>query len=123
MTKKTSLKLGDRTVDLPITVGSENEKALDIGSLRKETGYITLDPSYANTGSCKSNITFIDGEKGILRYRGYPIEDLAKNARFSEIAYLLINGELPNKEELEFFSNQLTYHSLIHEDMKKFFDR
>jgi len=122
MTKKTTLNLGDSSIDLPVVVGSEEEKAIDIGSLRKETGFITLDPSYANTGSCKSDITFIDGEKGILRYRGYPIEELAKSARFSEIAYLLINGELPNKEKLASFSNQLTYHSLIHEDMKKFFD-
>ncbi|OUW62357.1 MAG: citrate (Si)-synthase [bacterium TMED198] len=122
MTKKTKLTLEGTTIDLPIIVGSEEEKAIDIGSLRKETGHITLDPSYANTGSCKSDITFIDGEKGILRYRGYPIEELAKKARFSEIAYLLINGELPNNNELADFSNQLTYHSLIHEDMKKFFD-
>ncbi len=122
MTKKTKLTLEDATIDLPIIVGSEKEKAIDIGSLRQKTGHITLDPSYANTGSCKSDITFIDGEKGILRYRGYPIEELAKKARFSEIAYLLINGELPNENELSDFSNQLTYHSLIHEDMKKFFD-
>ena len=95
MTKKTTIILNQKDVELPITVGSENEKAINISSLRKNTGYITLDPSYANTGSCKSSITFIDGEKGILRYRGYPIEQLAEHSSFVEVMYLLLYGELP----------------------------
>ena len=102
--------------------GSENEKGIDVTRLRKETNYITFDPAYANTGSCISNITYIDGEKGILRYRGYPIEQLAEKSSFVEVIYLMLYGELPNKIELEKFNKELTYHTLIHEDMKRFFD-
>ncbi len=109
-------------LDLPVVEGSEGEKAIDVSSLRKETGIITLDPGYGNTGSCTSDITFINGEEGVLRYRGYPIEQLAEKGDFVEICYLLIYGELPDAEELETFRNELTYHSLLHEDMKKFFE-
>jgi citrate synthase len=108
--------------DLPTVVGSENEVGFDISKLRGASKAITLDSGYANTGSCQSEICYIDGENGILRYRGYPIEQLAENAKFPEVAYLLMNGDLPNVEQLSKFRDELTYHSLIHEDMKKFFE-
>ena len=120
--EKAQLIIKDKTIELPVITGSENEKGIDVSRLRKETNYITFDPSYANTGSCISNITYIDGEKGILRYRGYPIEQLAEKASFVEVIYLMLYGELPNKKELENFNEDLTYHTLIHEDMKRFFD-
>jgi citrate synthase len=116
------LSLNGQEYSLPVVVGSENEVGVDVSRFRGESGAITLDSGYANTGSCKSAITFIDGEKGILRYRGYPIEQLAEKARFPEVAYLLIYGELPTASQLESFSQALTYHSMIHEDMKKFFE-
>lgn len=116
------LKLEGKEYELPIVVGSEEEVAVDISSLRSSSGAITIDSGYGNTGSCRSAITFIDGEKGILRYRGYPIEEIAKGARFIEVCHLLIYGHLPSKAELTAFSEQLTRHSLIHEDMKKFFE-
>ena len=108
--------------DLPIVVGTEGEVGIDITSLRSESMAITLDPGFGNTGACQSEITFIDGERGILRYRGYPIEELAEGIRFTEVCYLLIYGELPDRPTLDEFRRQLTYHSLIHEDMKKFFE-
>jgi len=108
--------------DLPIVVGTEGEVGIDITSLRSESMAITLDPGFGNTGACQSEITFIDGERGILRYRGYPIEELAEGIRFTEVCYLLIYGELPDRRTLDEFRRQLTYHSLIHEDMKKFFE-
>jgi citrate synthase len=108
--------------ELPTTRGSEGELAINIRSLRSETNAITLDPGYGNTGACQSAITFIDGERGILRYRGYPIEQLAEKASFVEVAYLLIYGDLPTSSQLEEFGQNLTRHSLIHEDMKKFFE-
>ena len=120
--EKAQLIIKDKTIELPVITGSENEKGIDVTRLRKETNYITFDPSYANTGSCISNITYIDGEKGILRYRGYPIEQLAEKASFVEVIYLMLYGELSNKKELEKFNEDLTYHTLIHEDMKRFFD-
>ena len=120
--EKAQLTLDGKTIELPIIKGTEDEKAIDVTQLRTETKYITLDPSYGNTGSCSSDITYISGEKGILRYRGYPIEQLADNSSFVEVIYLLLYGELPNKQELGSFNNKLTYHSLIHEDMKRFFD-
>ena len=116
------VKINNKEIKLPVIVGTEDEHGIDITKLRKETGYITLDPGYANTGACISNITFIDGEKGILRYRGYPIEDLAGKISFTETAFLLLNGELPNKEQKEDFSKRLRKHANIHEDMKRFFD-
>jgi citrate synthase len=117
------LTLGSSTkFDAPIITGSEGEKALDISSLRAKTGLVTIDPAYMNTASTKSAITFLDGEKGILRYRGIPIEQLAEQSTFVETSFLLIYGHLPKEEELKVFSTALTRHSLIHEDMKRFFD-
>src|SRR5678815_3641083 len=106
---------------LPVLVGTEDEYAVDIRSLRADSGYITLDSGYMNTGSTTSSITYLDGEKGVLRYRGYSIEELAEKSDFVEVSYLLINGELPTAEQRKKFSNQLTRHSLIHEDMHHFF--
>jgi len=120
--KKAKLILEKNEIDLPIIKGSESEKAIDITKLRSSTGYITLDPGYANTGSCFSKITFIDGEKGILRYRGYPIEDLAGKVKFTDVAYLLLYGNLPTPEIKVEFSKKLRQHANIHEDMKRFFD-
>jgi len=119
---KAELKIGDVKFEAPIVVGSEGEKALDIAALRNKTGLVTIDPAFMNTASTKSAITFIDGDKGILRYRGIPIEQLAEHSTFVETSYLLINGHLPNEAELKTFSNLLTRHSLIHEDMKRFFE-
>ncbi len=116
------LILDEKEFDLPVMVGSESEVGIDITKLRSQSGAITLDNGYANTGSCLSSITFIDGEKGILRYRGYSIEELAEKSSFIEVSYLLIFGHLPSKEELNNFKHDLTHHSLIHEDMKKFFE-
>ena len=120
--EKAQLTLDGKTIELPIVKGTEDEKAIDVTQLRTETNYITFDPSYGNTGSCSSNITYINGEKGILRYRGYPIEQLADNSSFVEVIFLLLYGELPNETELVSFNKEITYHSLIHEDMKRFFD-
>ena len=120
--KTAQLIIGNKKLELPIITGTENEKGINVTRLRLDTNHITFDPSYANTGSCISNITYIDGEKGILRYRGYPIEQLAEKASFVEVIYLMLYGELPNKKELEKFNEDLTYHTLIHEDMKRFFD-
>ncbi len=119
--KTASLNVDGKILELPIIEGSEKERALDINNLRAETGLITMDHGFMNTGSCHSAITFIDGEEGILRYRGYDIEELAEKSTFVETAYLLIYGKLPTKEELTAFSNGLTRHSLLHEDMTHFF--
>jgi len=116
------LILGGKTYEFPIIVGTEGEQAIDITALRRKTGLITYDPGYANTGSCKSSITFMDGERGVLRYRGYPVEELAEHSTFVETAYLLINGELPTRKELTRFSVMLNDHSLVHEDMREFFE-
>jgi citrate synthase len=122
VTDKVEIKLKDSSFEAPVIQGTENERAIDIASLRAKTGLVTLDPAFMNTASTKSAITFLDGEKGILRYRGYPIEQIAEQSRFVETSHLLIYGELPTKTELDRFSNNLTRHSLIHEDMKHFFD-
>lgn len=122
MSESASLNLGDKKIDLPIITGTENEKAIDISKLRDVTGYVTLDSGYKNTGATKSAITFLDGEQGILKYRGYPIEVLAERSSFLEVAYLLIYGSLPTGEEIRNFQYQISRHTLIHEDMKKFFD-
>jgi len=116
------LTLDGQEFEFPVIVGSEGEVAISSQSLRSLTGAITLDPGYGSTGSCRSAVTFIDGEQGILRYRGYPIEQLAEQASFVEVCYLLIYGELPNDRELENFTAKLRRHTLIHEDMKKFFE-
>jgi citrate synthase len=122
MDKNAELKLDGKTFSLPIVEGSEQERAVDIAALRNDTGYITLDDGYANTGSCLSKITFIDGEKGILRYRGIPIDELAEKSTFVEVAHLLIMGKLPNNSELRRFSNLLTDNELLHEAMKHHFE-
>ncbi len=119
---KAQLIIDNKKIDLPIIEGKNQEKGIDITHLRAQTGYITYDPSYGNTGSCESDITYINGEKGILQYRGYSIEELAKNSSFVEVIYLLLYGQLPNQTQLDDFNHQLTYHTLIHEDMKRFFD-
>lgn len=116
------LTVGDQEIDLPIVEGTEQERGLDISKLRATTGLITLDEGYVNTGSTKSAITFLNGELGILRYRGYPIEQLAAECDFIEVAYLLIYSELPNAEELEIFRSKLRRHSMLHEDMRQFYD-
>jgi len=110
-----------QSIELPVLTGSENEQAVDISKLRSQTGYITMDPGYGNTGSCQSAITFLDGEKGILCYRGIPIEQLADKASFVEVAYLIVYGKLPNQTDLDAFTDSLNHHALLHEDMKHFF--
>jgi citrate synthase len=122
MTDTAKLVLGDKTFEMPIVVGTENEQAIDIEKLRSATGHITLDEGYRSTGSCLSNITYIDGEKGILRYRGIPIEQLAEKSSFIETAWLIIWGELPTEKQLREFRDLLTEHELIHEGLKHHFD-
>ena len=117
-----SLELNGKKYNLPVYVGSEQEVAIDISDLRAQSGAITLDESYGNTGSCKSAITFIDGDQGILQYRGYPIDQLAEKSTFLEVSHALIHGELPNAAELKAFRGSLKRHTLIHEDMRRFFD-
>lgn len=112
------LQVEDKTYEFPVVVGSEGEKAFDISELRQVSGYITLDDGYSNTGSCTSAITFIDGDRGILRYRGFPIEELAEKSTFIETAFLLIYGYLPTSQEMREFSQLLTDHQFLHEDMK-----
>jgi len=119
MSKKIVLKYNNQDFDFDVLKGSEDENAIDVSSLRAKANIITLDPGFKNTGSCKSSITFLDGEKGILRYRGYSIEDLAKNADFLEVAYLLIFGELPNKQQLEKLVHDIQDNAIIDEDLKK----
>jgi citrate synthase len=116
------LELNGVIYEFPVIEGTENEKAIDISALRGKTGYITIDPGFKNTGSTTSAITYLDGEQGILKYRGYPIEQLAEKASFIEVAYLLIYGNLPSKTELAAFTNSITKHTLVHEDMKQFFE-
>ena len=122
MSEKVEIKLKDTSFEASVVTGTENEKAIDIASLRAKTGLVTIDPAFMNTASTKSAITFLDGDKGLLRYRGVPIEQLAEKSTFVETSYLLIYGQLPTQQELDHFSNLLTRHSLIHEDMKHFFD-
>jgi len=122
MEDKAKLVVDGKTFELPIVTGSEGERAIDISRLRPETGLVTLDTGFANTASCQSAITFVDGERGILRYRGIPVEQLAEQSTFVETVYLLINGELPTQEQLNVFSVLLNDHSLVHEDMRAFFE-
>ena len=123
MTESVKLIYGGKEYQLPLLEGTEGEKAIDISKLRQETGLITLDPGFANTGSCTSSITFMDGEKGVLRYCGIPVEQLAEDSTFTETAYLLINGRLPKQKELTDFSILLNDNSLVHEDMRTFYER
>ncbi len=122
MAEQAELIVGGKTYPFPVIVGTENEKAIDIGKLRDTTGYITYDVGYKNTGVTKSAITYLDGEEGILRYRGYPIEQLASQSNFLEVAYLLIYGELPTKEQYAQFDKHIDDHSMIHEDVKTILD-
>lgn len=122
MSDKAQLILDGKTYEFPTTEGTEQEKAIDINSLRDSTGYITIDSGYKNTGATKSAITFLDGEEGILRYRGYSIEELAEKATFLEVAYLLIYGELPTQAQYEHFEHEIRTHTLVNEDMRKIFE-
>ena len=116
--KLAKLNYDGKEIDLPIIIGSENEDAIDISKIRSETGLITLDKGFKNTGSTTSKITYLDGEKGILRHRGYSIEDLASKSTFTEVCYLLLYGELPKKNKLEEFEHNIKFHTLVHEDFK-----
>ena len=118
MSETAKLIIDGKEFELPVIEGTEGERAIDISKLRAQTGYITMDPGYANTGSCQSAITFINGEEGILRYRGYPIDQLAENSTFLETSYLVLNGELPTRAQLEEFEREITYHTLLHEDVR-----
>ena len=109
-----------KSTELPVISGSEGEPTLDIKTLPSELGYFTYDPGFTATASCTSKITFIDGGKGILRYRGYPIEQLAGKSTFLEVAYLLLQGELPTADEFSEFQEEITYHTMIHERLKSF---
>lgn len=122
MSATANLTFGDKSIELPVITGTENEQAIDIAKLRDVTGLITLDSGYKNTGATKSAITYLDGEQGVLKYRGYAIEELAEKSSFLEVAYLLIYGELPTKSQLDDFQYQISRHTLVNEDMKKFFD-
>ena len=122
MDKTAVLKIGDDTYDFPIIVGSEGERAVIVEKLRNQSGFITFDEGYGNTGSCKSAITFIDGEKGILRYRGYPVEQMAENSTFLESAYLVIYGELPTQPQLEDFEGRVSRNAGLHSDMEHHFE-
>jgi citrate synthase len=117
-----TLHYDGKSVNLPVLRGSEGEVAIDIEKLRAATGIITMDPGYGNTGSCRSAITFIDGEKGILRYRGYDIAELAEKSNFLEVSWLLLNGELPTRAQLAEFTHEITRHTLLHENFRRFFD-
>ena len=121
-TRAVTMEIGGVVHDFPVVEGSEGELGIDISQLRGKTGYVTLDPAFVNTAACTSDITFLDGEKGILRYRGFPIEQLAEQSSFLEVAYLLIYGDLPSQSELDSFSYQVSRHSLIHEGLKDMFD-
>ncbi|MGH8895786.1 MAG: citrate synthase [Egibacteraceae bacterium] len=122
MAEHVRIEFEGQSFEAPVIVGTENERAMDVLRLRSETGFITYDPGYANTGSAKSAITYVDGENGILRYRGYPIEQLAERSDFVETSYLLINGELPTTAQLRKFREQINQHTLLHEDLRRFFD-
>ena len=122
MSKKAELHYDGKVYELPVIIGTENEKALDISKLRDQSGLITLDSGFKNTGSCESTITFLNGEEGILRHRGYSIEELAEKSTFLEVAFLLIYGELPTQEELDGFSKNISERSLVHEDVKSILD-
>ncbi len=121
MAESATLKAGNHQVEIPLVEGTEQEIGLDIGKLRAQTGMVTLDPAYMNTGATTSAITFLDGDRGILRYRGYPIEQLAQRCDFIEVCYLLIFGELPTEEQLETFRSGITRHTMLHEDVRAFY--
>ncbi|MBL7960705.1 citrate synthase [bacterium] len=122
MVKKAQLIYDDKSMDLPLINGTENEQAVDIAKLRAQSGLVTMDHGYANTGACTSAITFLDGEQGILRYRGYNIQDLCENSNFMEVSYLLIYGELPSPTQVEEFRNNITRHTMLHESLRSLYD-
>ena len=122
MSKVAKLQVEGHDLEFPVVEGTENEKAIDIGVLRKQTGLITIDEGFVNTGSTSSAITFLNGEQGVLRYRGYAIEDLAKNCDFMEVAFLLVYGELPTKSEIDEFRDSIRHHTMLHEDMRLFYN-
>ncbi len=122
MSETAKLILEGKEYEFPVFTGTENEKAIDISKLRDQTGYVTLDAGYKNTGATTSKLTYLDGEQGILRHGGYSIEDLTNHASYMEVCYMLFNGELPNKEQLAGFESKISRHTLVHEDMKKIFD-
>lgn len=122
MSNTATIEIDGKKIELPLIKGTENEVAIDITKLRTQTGLVTIDPGYKNTGSCQSAITFLDGEKGILRYRGYSIEELAEHSTFLEVAYLVVFGELPTQKELNQFEKDIQKHSLVHEEMKQIID-
>ncbi len=122
MAETARLVVNSEQVEVPIFEGSEGERALDISKLRAQTGFVTLDEGYVNTGSTRSAITFLDGERGILRYRGYPVEELAENCDFVEVSYLLIYGELPTRKQLEEFQDSIRVHTMLHEDVRQFYN-
>ncbi|MBT7450523.1 MAG: citrate (Si)-synthase, partial [Rhodospirillaceae bacterium] len=121
MAKSVTLTVGNDTYDFPVLSGSTGPDVVDIRKFYAETGMFTYDPGFTSTGSCESAITYIDGDKGILLHRGYPIDDLAKNCNFEEVAYLLLNGELPNQEDKETFEHDITYHTMLHEQIHNFY--
>jgi citrate synthase len=121
MAETAEIRVGDKSIQVPLIIGSEGERAIDISKLRSELGVITLDPGYANTGSCRSAITFINGEEGILRYRGIPIEELAEKSSFLEVSFLLIYGKLPSSDELSYLTESIRRHTMLHEDFKKIY--
>lgn len=122
MTDRARIEFDGHTFETPIVEGTEGERGIDVTQLRAETGHVTYDPAFANTGAVRSDITYIDGERGILRYRGYPIEELSAHSSFLEVAYLVIHGELPTRAELDEFQTHITRHTLLREDMRRFFD-
>ena len=121
MSEKLTISYGGKSVELPLMTGSEGEKAIEIAKLRQALGIITIDPGFMNTGSCQSSVTFIDGDLGILRYRGYPIEQLAEKSSFIEVSYLLLHGQLPTAEQLKEFTQHITRHTMLQEDIKRFY--
>ena len=122
MSETAKISIQGKEIELPLIIGTENEVAIDISDLRTATGAITLDVGYKNSGATTSNITFLDGELGILRHRGYSIEELAENSNFIEVSYLLIHGELPNKAQYDEFDMNIRRHTLVNEDMKNIFE-
>ena len=121
-TAQAKLTLGDKEYALPILVGTENDRAIDISKLLRDTGHTTIDDGFANTAAASSSITYLDGDRGILRYRGYPIEELAEHCDFLETSYLIIYGDLPNKEQLDQFKESIEKHTMLHEDMRTFYN-
>src|SRR6266446_748938 len=122
MNEFAELHFDGKEAKLPLIEGTTGERAIDVSKLRDQTGLITLDSGYGNTGSCRSAITFIDGEKGILRYRGFPIEELAEKSNFVEVSWLLLYGELPNRVQLDAFAQEVRHHTLLHENFRRFFE-